>query len=56
MDKKKGYHVSNTINYPDKGVGRPLCASPQKGIVKGDMAFLEGTCFTYFKGDKMALR
>ncbi len=57
MAKTKGYHVKGTVNYPDKGVGRPMCASPQEGIVKGDFAHLsKGTCYTFHKGDKIALR
>jgi hypothetical protein len=57
MAKKKGYHVNGTINYPDKGVGKPPCASPQSGIVKGDFAHLgKGTCFTFHKAEKFALR
>ena len=57
MGKKKGYHVRMVINYPDRGAARANCTSPQEGIVKGDFAhFRKGTCYTFHKGDKFALR
>ncbi len=57
MAKKKGYHVKMEINYPDRGAARANCKSPQEGIVKGDFAHLsKGTCYTFHKAEKFALR
>ncbi len=57
MAKKKGYHVRMEINYPDRGAARANCKSPQSGIVKGDFAHLsKGTCYTFHKAEKFALR
>ncbi len=57
MAKKKGYHVTMVVNFPDRGAARANCSSSQTGLVKGDFAhFSKGTCYTFHQAEKSALR